>query len=359
MASYGTFWFKVEYTETSSDMNEQSKSLFHLGRPAELRVSFLAIGGAITAIETPDRDGRNANVVLAFADLAAYATQKVFLGTVAGRYANRIAGARFTLDGRVYSLAATDGTSAVHGGWRGFDKAIWRVEHGPDRGADCAVLEHRSPDGDEGYPGALSVRMTYRVEGLELSIAYEARTDKPTLVNLTNHSYFNLAGVGDCLGHVLEIPADRYTPSDAELIPTGEIAPVEGTPFDFRQPRTIGERIRDPHPQMLAGHGYDVNYVVGGTSASPPVRAAHVVEPLSGRTMTIETTAPGMQFYSGNLLDGTIVGASGRTYRQSDGFCLEPHHFPDTPNKPHFPSARLDPGDIWRSLTRYRFGVEP
>lgn len=358
MASYGTFWCKVEYADTSMIMDDPSLHLFTLGRPGVLRLSFLALGGAITAIEVPDRQGRIANVVLAFADLAAYATQKVFFGTVVGRYANRIAGARFELGGTVYPLAETDRGSSVHGGKRGFDKALWRVETGRDAGADLAVLEHESPDGDEGYPGRLAVRMTYRVEGPELSIAYEARTDRPTLVNLTNHSYFNLAGDGDILGHRLEIPADRYTPSDADLIPTGEIASVAGTPFDFRQPRSIGERIRDPHPQMIAGYGYDVNYVVGNTISSAPVRAAHVVEPISGRTLTLETTAPGLQFYSGNLLDGTIIGAAGRTYRQSDGFCLEPHLFPDSPNKPQFPSARLDPEAVWRSETRYRFGVE-
>jgi aldose 1-epimerase len=214
-----------------------------------------------------------------------------------------------------------------------------------------------SPDGDEGYPGRLSVRMTYRLDaGGTFSIDYEAETDRPTIVNLTNHSYFNLGGEGsgDVLGHVLEIPARRYTPSDAILIPTGEIACVDGLPFDFRVATPIGARIRDPHPQVLAGLGYDLNYVLDGTGLR---RACHVVEPRSGRTLTIETNAPGFQFYSGNLLDGRHVGPAGRAYRQSDGFCIEPHHFPDSPNQPGFPSARLDPGAVYRSRTIYRFGL--
>lgn len=330
--------------------------VYELNCPAGIRIAFIALGGAIVAIDVPDRDGLIANVALGHRDLELYRSQRVFFGCVVGRYANRVADARFDLDGRRYHLEPTDGTSAVHGGLAGFDKAEWTVTLGNDAEAEFAVLTHVSPDGDQGYPGTLLVRMTYRLgrDG-DFSIDYEATTDKPTIVNLTNHSYFNLAGEGsgDVLGHVVEIAAGRYTPSDAILIPTGEIASVAGTPFDFTSPQPIGSRIRQPHPQIVAGFGYDVNYVLEGEG----VRfACRVVEPGSGRTLEIETSAPGIQFYTGNLLDGTMVGPSGRTYRQSDGFCFEPHHFPNTPNIASFPSARLDPGETYRSTTVYRFG---
>jgi len=334
--------------------------LHQLKSPAGVMVSFIAVGGAITAIDVPDRAGDRVNVVLAHRDLEDYRSQSVYFGAVCGRYANRIAGAAFELAGRRYALTPTDGTSSVHGGRRGFDKAIWTVDRGSDVDAEWAVLRHTSPDADEGYPGTLDVTMAYRLDAAGcLEIAYEAVADRPTIVSLTNHSYFNLAGEGsgDILGHILEIPLAAYTPSDRHLIPTGEVAAVEGTPFDFRIPRPIGEGIRSAHPMMLAARGYDVNYVVGGRSDATLVRACRVVEPRSGRTLEIQTSAPGMQFYSGNNLDGTLVGPSARTYRQSDAFCLEPHHFPDTPNKPMFPAARLDPGERYASRTRYIFGL--
>lgn len=320
------------------------------------RVEFIAQGGIITAIRAPDRSGRLANVVLGHPTPADYREDRIFLGAVCGRYANRIANARFVLDGITHVLTPTQGTSSVHGGGRGFDKADWDVEI---ESHASAVLRHVSPDGDEGYPGTLSVAMRYSVdEANSLSIAYTATTDRPTLCNLTNHSYFNLGGEGsgDILGHRLQVHARLYTPSDALLLPTGAIVAVDGTPFDFRTVATIGERIADPHPQMIAGRGYDVNYVVDRTGPGL-ARAAFVHEPRSGRTLTVETTEPGIQLYTGNGLDGTIRGPGGRPYRRYGGFCLEPHKYPDSPNRPEFPSAVLRPGETYRSETRYTFGT--
>jgi len=332
--------------------------VFTLENRNGLRVGFIPQGGIITAIHVPDRDGRFGNVVLGLPRPADYRSDRIYLGAVCGRYANRIANGRFVLDGVTYHVAPTDGTSSVHGGRRGFDKAVWTVTiEGPQR----ATLRHVSPDGDEGYPGTLSVEMRYELDDDDaFSIEYVAVTDRPTIVNLTNHTYFNLggAGAGDILDHRLRIHASRYTPADAILIPTGDIAPVEGTPFDFREPAAIGARIREPHPQIIAGRGYDLNYVIDrdGPGLAP---AAWVHHPGSGRTLAIETTEPGIQLYTGNLLDGTIEGPGGRLYRQSDGLCLEPHKYPDSPNKPGFPSAVLRPGETYRERSAYRFGVEP
>ena len=330
-------------------------SVYSLGTSGGLTVDFIPQGGIVTAIRVPDRDGRLANVVLGLPEPADYRGDRMFLGAVCGRYANRIANARFVLDGIAYDLTPTQGTSSVHGGGRGFDKADWTVDV---ESPQSALLRHVSPNGDEGYPGTLSVAMRYRIEDGAFTIAYEATSDRPTLCNLTNHSYFNLAGegAGDTLAHRLRMSARRYTPADAILIPTGEIAGVAGTPFDFTAATAIGARIRDPHPQMVAGGGYDVNYVIDRDGPGLAT-AAFVQEPESGRTLMVETTEPGIQFYSGNGLDGMITGTTGRRYRRSGGFCLEPHKYPDSPNKPGFPSAVLRPGETYRSVTRYRFGV--
>lgn len=320
-------------------------------------VSFIALGGIITGIEVPDRAGRRANVVLAFADLAAYITQRIYFGCIVGRYAKRIANARFTLDGWEYFLTPTDGASSVHGGHRGFDKAIWQITQ---ETPTSALLRHRSPDGEEGYPGTLDVSVRYTFTDFdELQLDYEAVTDRPTIVNLTNHSYFNLAGEGsgDILGHRLQINASSYTPADAFLLPTGGIAPVDGTPYDFRNPEIIGNRIRTAHPQMIGGRGYDLNYVIDRNLHGAHVLAAILHDPQSGRTMEVLTTEPGLQLYTGNLLDGTVAGPSGRLYRQSDGLCLEIHHYPDSPNRPEFPSTVLRPSELYRSSTIYRFGI--
>jgi aldose 1-epimerase len=320
-------------------------------------VRFIPLGGIIVAIEAPDRNGRFDNVVLGFRDTSDYLTQKVFFGAVCGRYANRIAGARFALDGVEYRLAPTDGTSSVHGGRTGFDKAVWSVER---VAGEAAILRHTSPDGEEGYPGNLAVEMRYSVgEDDSFTIDYSATTDRPTIVNLTNHSYFNLRGegAGSILDHRLMIAAERYTPADAILIPTGEIAEVAYTPFDFRRPVAIGDRIRVAHPQMIAGKGYDLNYIVDGTPGTLRF-AARVEDPASGRFMELRTTEPGIQLYTGNLLDGTITGPSGRLYRQSDALCLEPHHYPNSPNEPRFPSPVLRPGATYRSKSVYSFGTD-
>jgi aldose 1-epimerase len=318
-------------------------------------IRFLAIGGAIIAIETPDRHGRFDNIVLSFSDPSTYATQRVYFGVICGRYANRIAQARFDRDGITYRLQPTDGASSVHGGRRGFDKALCSVER-PD--GLTARLRHVSPDGDEGYPGTLSVVVDYRLSDDDsFIIDYSATTDRPTIVNLTNHSYFNLAGSGDVLDHRLSLHAHRYTPSGADLIPTGAIVPVDGTPYDFRREQAVGSRIRSPHPQMIAGRGYDVNYVIDRDRADVPVPAARLFDPHSGRCLWLETTEPGLQLYTGNLLDGTITGPKG-AYRQSDGLCLEPHHYPNSPNTPGFPSTVLRPGEVYRSTSVYRFTLD-
>ena len=322
-------------------------------------VRFIPLGGIVTAIEVADRNGERANVVLGLPDPEAYHDQTIYLGTIVGRYANRIADARFILDGVAYRLAPTDGPSSVHGGRRGFDKAMWQVTM---EGRSAATLRHLSPDGDEGYPGALDVTVRYSLSDDDaLRFDYTATTDRPTIVNLTNHSYFNLAGEGsgDILGHVLQIRAARYTPADHLLIPSGEIAPVAGTPYDFRRPTAIGARIREPHPQMIAGRGYDLNYVIDRSGPDDLVLAARLTDPGSGRRMEVLTTEPGLQLYTGNLLDGTITGPSGRLYRQSDGLCLETHHYPDSPNRPEFPSVVLRPGAVYRTSTVYRFSAVP
>ena len=328
-----------------------------LANAAGTEVSFLPLGGIITAVRVRDREGRRANVVLGLPRPEDYATQRIYLGTITGRYANRIAGARFVLDGETYRLQPTDGTSSVHGGGQGFDKRMWSVAPEPVADGQAALLRYTSPHGEEGYPGTLDVTVRYWLaDDDRFRIDYRATTDRPTIVNLTNHSYFNLAGEGsgDVLGHRLQIDAARYTPADAVLIPTGEVASVAGTPFDFRAPRAIGDRIREPHPQIVAGRGYDLNYVIDGEPGTLR-RAARLHDPLSGRVMEIHTTEPGIQLYTGNLLDGTLVGTGGRLYRQSDGLCLEPHHYPDSPNRPEFPSPVLRPGAVFRSSTVYRF----
>ena len=324
----------------------------------EVRVA--TYGGIIASLLAPDRDGRIADVVLGCDWVDGYVRGTPYFGAIVGRYANRIANARFTLDGATYQLAANNGPNHLHGGIVGFDKAIWRADPFGTADAVGVTLRHTSPDGDEGYPGTLNVRVTYTLtEQSELAVDYHATTDTATPINLTQHSYFNLAGAGsgDVLGHELQIAADAITPVDETLIPTGEIRPVLGGPFDFRTPRAIGAHIDDDEEQLRLGHGYDHNFVLrAGGGGGVLVHAARVVEPASGRTLDVHTTEPGMQLYTANFLDG-VRGKEGMTYGRRGALCLETQHYPDSPNRPAFPSCIVRPGDEYRSRTVFTFGV--
>ncbi|MFI1989009.1 aldose epimerase family protein [Actinoplanes sp. NPDC020271] len=314
-------------------------------------VSILTRGATIQSVIVPDRDGTLGNVTLGFADLGGYTdAANPYFGSTIGRYGNRIAGGTFTLGGQVHKLTQNEGQTTLHGGVHGFDKRVWSAE----ATADGVRLNYLSPDGEEGFPGTVDVAVTFGFDDENrLRIDYRATTDQVTVLNLTNHAYWNLAGEGSGTinDHRLRINAGRYTPVGETLIPTGELAPVDGTPFDFRTAHAIGERLRDDHPQLGFGLGYDHNYVLDGPAA------AVVDDPRTGRRLTIETTEPGLQFYSGNFLDGKLRGPSGRQYRQGDGFALETQHFPDSPNQPGFPSTVLRPGETYTSSTTHTFSV--
>ena len=330
---------------------------FTLKNGRGLQVDLLDYGATIMSVRAPDRFGRFEDVVLGFDRADEYRGEHPYLGAVVGRYANRIARGRFELDSRRYELATNDGPNHMHGGERGFDAYVWNaaVEQ-----ANAVTFSRTSPDGEEGYPGQLDVAVTYVLtDDNDLVVRYTATTDRTTVINLTQHTYFNLAGhgEGDILGHELTLDADRFTPVDDTQIPTGEILPVEGTPFDFRAPVTIGARIGEPHPQLERGQGYDHNWVLNAPG-DPSVVAARVLHPSSGRTLEVRTTEPGLQFYSGNLLDGSLTGKGGVRYTKHAGLCLETQHFPDSPNHPSFPSTVLRPGEAFRSMTVFRFGVE-
>jgi aldose 1-epimerase len=330
---------------------------FTLTNAHGVEVRIITYGAAIASIKVPDRAGRIDDIVTGFDNLEGYLSRSRFFGAIAGRYANRIANAKFTLDGRTYELAANNGKNHLHGGRRGFDKVVWKGTPFERDGNSGVALTYVSPDGDEGYPGTLTATVTYTLTASdELSLDYEATTDKATPVNLTNHSYFNLAGDGrgDILQHRLTISADRYTPVDETLIPTGELASVAGTPFDFRTPTAIGARIDADTEQIRRGKGYDHNFVLNGSGLR---KAARLVDPSSGRTLDVATTEPGMQFYSGNNLDGA-AGKNGHTYGSRSSLCLETQHFPDSPNHATFPNTILRPGERFRSKTVFTFGVE-
>jgi len=323
-----------------------------------VELKIITYGGTITSIKAPDRNGNAANVALGFENLKDYETRSPFFGCVTGRFANRIAAGKFAIDGQDYRLALNNGPNALHGGLKGFDKRVWTAA--PLPGAEGVALTYLSQDGEEGYPGDLSVKVVYTLtEQNEVRIDYTATTGKPTVVNLTNHCYFNLAGegVGATYDHILKINADRYTPVDANLIPTGELAPVAGTPLDFRLPKAIGPGSRSDHEQIVKGKGYDHNFVLNRPSPDDKtlVLAARLYDPGSGRIMETWTTEPAVQFYGGNFLDGSIYGASGRAYRQSDGLCLETQHYPDSPNQPQFPTTLLRPGQTYQTTTIYKF----
>jgi aldose 1-epimerase len=350
----------VERQTTAASVDGKTVEAFTLTNTAGVQVTAINYGGIITSWKVPDRKGEFADIVLGYDDPAAYIkNNSPYFGAIVGRYGNRIGGAKFVLDGRTYKLAANNGPNHLHGGTRGFDKVLWLAEVTKGGKTPGVTFTRTSTDGEEGYPGNLKVRITYTLSDTnELTVAYEATTDKPTPVNLTQHTYFNLAGqgTGDILGHELRINADRYTPVDNGLIPTGELASVDKTPFDFRKPTRIGARIKSEDPQMTIGRGYDHNWVLS-RSAPGLSLAADVYEPTSGRTLQVRTTEPGVQFYTGNFLDGTITGKAGRVYRERYGFCLETQHFPDSPNQPRFPSTILRPGQTYRSRTVFVTGV--
>jgi len=325
----------------------------------------IAYGASLQALSMPDRHGVMADVVLSHPDLEGFVSTPQYFGVTAGRYANRIAGGQFSLDGNQYQLPVNNGANSLHGGNMGLDKVLWNISDISSNDDEAGVtLSYVSPDGDQGYPGELTTEVTYALtESNELFMRYRATTTKPTVVNLTNHSYFNLAGASSgrsIFNHVLEIDADHYLPTDAGAIPTGELRPVADTAFDFRSTRTIGESITDgSNEQLLIGRGYDHNYVLNSGVSEEPQLAARVTDPDSGRVLELWTTEPGVQFYSGNFLDSSVVGKDNQIYRQSSALCLEPQHFPDSPNQPDFPSTRLNPGELYRQTSVFRFSTIP
>ncbi|HVO42102.1 MAG TPA: aldose epimerase family protein [Aggregatilineales bacterium] len=333
---------------------------YSLTNAQHVEVKIITYGGIITSLRVPDREGQFTNVVLGFDRLEDYETKSPYFGAIIGRYGNRIANHKFVLEDKDYALPANDGPNTLHGGIVGFDKHVWAAKEVQTSGQPALELTSVSPDGQEGFPGNLSVKVVYKLtEKNELRIDYTAITDKATVVNLTNHSYFNLAGngAGSIEDHLLMLRAESYTPVNEHLIPTGEIASVDGTPFDFRELKPIRAGLRSGHPQMVLGHGFDHNFVLSRQSDHGLELAARVYEPGSGRLLDVLTTEPAIQFYSGNFINGTLVGTSGGLYRQSDGLCLETQHYPDSPNQPKFPSTTLKPGDTYRSTTVYKFAV--
>ncbi len=323
-------------------------------KSAHVEVRVMALGAKIVSIKTPDRNGKMADIVLGYDSLEGYLNDnKTYFGAVVGRYGNRIAGGKFSIDGKTYTIPKNEGNNALHGGPKGFDQYVWDSKEVPN-GVEFTLL---SPDGDMGFPGNLTVKVKYTLIGDSLRLDYTETTDKATVTNITNHAYYNLNGDGNgtVLNQKIEINADKYTPVNSDLIPTG-IAPVAGTPFDFRKPEVIGSRINDDNEQLKLGHGYDHNWVLNGNPGTLHL-AAIVSDPETGRKMTVETTEPGLQFYTGNFLDGTMTGRHGKPYEFRTGFCLETQHFPDSPNHPDFPSTVLRPGVTRHSTTTITFGV--
>lgn len=325
-----------------------------------MKVRIMTYGASLQSVIVPDRKGRAEDVTLGHDGIEPYLDQPQYFGATVGRVANRIAGGRFTLDGREYHVPRNNGSNALHGGERAFDKVNWSVvDERPD---SSVTLEYVSPDGDQGFPATLTATATYVLDDRNcLSVEYVASTDGPTIVNLSNHVYWNLAGEGaerGAMGHLLTIPADHFLPTDAAAIPTGELRDVSDTPFDFRQPTAIGERVRDSTDQQIRfGRGYDHNWVLARTVSEVPRLLARLEDPVSGRVMETWSNQPGLQFYSGNFLDSTSSGKSGRLYRMGDAVALEPQMFPDTPNRPEFGSVRLDPGEVYRNLIEWRFSI--
>ena len=325
---------------------------------AEARI--MTYGGVVLSLKMPDKNGQFGDVVLGCDKLEDYTKTPPppYFGALIGRYGNRIGKATFTLDGQTFHLAGNDHGNTLHGGLKGFDKVLWTATDKQTDAGPSLVLKYTSKDGEEGFPGTLNVTATYTLtDNNELRLDFTATTDKDTVVNLTHHGYFNLAGKGDILGHILTIPADNITPVDAGLIPLGKLQPVDGTPFDFRKPTAIGARINADDAQLKLGPGYDHNWVINKKAGELSLMA-HVSEPTTGRVMEVWSTEPGLQFYTGNFLDGTITGKGGWVYQKHNAFCMEPQHFPDSPNKPQFPTTELKPGETYHNTIIYRFSVQ-
>jgi aldose 1-epimerase len=336
-----------------TDSGEQVQ-LYTLRNKQGTEATITEYGGRLVTLKTADRAGNFDDIVLGFDDLGGYLRKNPYFGALVGRYANRIADGEFTLDGHTYHLARNDGENSLHGGIKGFDKRVWESREVP---GPALQLTYISKDGEEGYPGTLTTKVTYALtDDNELTIDYLATTDKPTVLNLTNHSYFDLSGqfAGEILQHKVTIHADRFTPINQHLIPTGELRDVAGTPFDFRQPKFIADDIDDDNEQLKLALGYDHNFVLNGSGLR---LAARVLDPQSGRVLEVLTTQPGMQFYTGNHLDGTVTGKGGVVYKFRYGFCCETQHFPNSPNQPNFPSTKLDPGQEFHARTIFRFSV--
>jgi len=351
-------------SELFGEVDGQPVERYTLTNANGMQVSILTYGATVQSIMVPDRDGTMGNVALGFDNIEDYDTISPYFGSIVGRYANRIAEGTFTLDGETYELAINNDPNTLHGGDEGFDNQIWMAAEVESADGPAVAFSHTSPDGEEGYPGTLDVTVTYTLtDSDEIRIDYAATTDAPTVINLSNHTYFNLAGEGSgsIYDHELQLNASNYTPVDETLIPTGEIAPVAGTAFDFTTAKPIGEGIRDAsNEQIMIGLGYDHNFVLDRDAPDDTtmIQAAEVVDPASGRVMTVTTTEPGIQFYSGNFLNGAFGGPSGQAYRQGDGFCLETQHFPDSPNQPDFPTTELRPGEEFTSTTVYAFSTD-
>jgi aldose 1-epimerase len=334
-------------------------TLFTLVNRSGASARITDLGGTVVSLRMPDRDGLLDEVVLGFGNLRAYESNPPFFGSLIGRCANRIGRGRFVLDGQTYRLPVNNGDHSIHGGPGGFHAVIWQARARMTPRGPSLVLTHVSPDGDQGYPGTLKVTATYTLtDRNELKLVYRAETDRPTIANFSQHNYFNLAGEGSgtILGHRVMLKASCFTPIDANLLPTGELKPVEGTPFDFRKPHPIGERIDRDDPQLRIAGGYDHNWVADKKPGKPGLVAV-VEEPNSGRVLEVLTDQPGVQFYTGNFLDGTLRGRGRKTHRRRTGFCLEPQHFPNSPNRPEFPTIELRPGDLYRNTIIYRFSV--
>lgn len=345
-------------TQPFGSVDGRAITLYTLTNSRGMEVSAMNYGGIIVSIRVPDRDGQFADIVLGHDTLEGYRPNPPYFGAIVGRYANRIANGTFKLDGVTYSLPKNDGPNTLHGGTIGFDKVVWDGE--PLKGRSGVAFSYFSKNGQDGFPGNLRVKVTYTLTNANtLDIDYQAESDKATPINLSQHSYFNLKGEGngDILDHEIMINADRFTPVDKNLIPTGELRPVKGTPLDFTQPTKIGARIDDKYDQLALAHGYDHNFVINREGGGL-VLAARVYEPTTGRTLEVLTTQPGVQFYTGNFLDGTITGKQGHVYKRRYGFCLETQHFPDSPNHADFPSTILRPGETFLQKTVFKFSAK-